>query len=154
MSHDNQAIFEQLREAGFRVTPQRHLILDAVCELGGHVTPEAVFEHVQAIAPTLNRATVYRTLSFLSEQRILTDTRLSDGRTGYELASPDPHHHLVCRHCRTSLEMPHAMVRRLYRAVAQAYDFQIDMNHITLQGLCADCRRPAGGSQNPEPGLN
>ena len=53
------------------MTPQRQLILDAVCELGKHVTPEAVYEHMQRIAPTLSRATVYRVLHFLTEQRIL-----------------------------------------------------------------------------------
>jgi len=36
-------INRQLRKSGYRVTPQRQLILDAVCQLGDHVTPEAVY---------------------------------------------------------------------------------------------------------------
>jgi len=44
MSHDMTAIVDQLRQAGYRVTPQRQIILDAICALGGHVAPEAIYE--------------------------------------------------------------------------------------------------------------
>ena len=81
MSHNTAEINQQLRDAGYRVTPQRQLILDAVCELGEHVAPDAVYEHVRRIAPSLSRATVYRTLHFLTEQRILA--MVADGRRAH-----------------------------------------------------------------------
>ncbi|MFQ5420141.1 MAG: Fur family transcriptional regulator [Anaerolineae bacterium] len=140
MSHDIETIAVQLRQAGFRMTPQRQLILDAVCKSGGHVTPEDVYTRVSAIAPTLNQATVYRTLHFLSEQGIITVTQLADGRFCYEIAGPEPHHHLVCRSCKTSIELPHQMLRLFNDAVAGEYGFAIDMNHISFFGLCANCR--------------
>lgn len=99
MSHNNVVISRQLREAGYRFTPQRQLILDAVCELGQQVTPDAVYEKVARIAPTLSRATVYRVLHFLTEQRILAMVQRGDGHYGYEIAGSEPHHHLVCRSC-------------------------------------------------------
>ncbi|MYJ78466.1 MAG: transcriptional repressor, partial [Caldilineaceae bacterium SB0670_bin_27] len=99
MSHDTTEISLQLRKSGYRVTPQRQLILDAVCRLGDHVTPEAVYDHVHRIAPTLSRATVYRVLHFLTEQHILAMVHMADGRLAYEMAGPEPHHHLVCRSC-------------------------------------------------------
>jgi Fur family ferric uptake transcriptional regulator len=141
MSHDMAAIAGQLRQAGYRVPPQRQMILDAVCALGEHVTPEAVYERVQSIAPTLNRATVYRCLHFLAEQHILTVTSLTDGRLGYELAGPEPHHHLVCRSCGMSVELPHHTLDRLYASVETDFDFVIDMDHISFLGQCAACRR-------------
>lgn len=140
MSHDMKTIASKLREAGYRVTPQRQLILDAVCQLGGHVTPEAVYEHVQVIAPSLNRATVYRTLNFLSELRILTATDIGGGHFGYELAGAEPHHHLVCRDCGREIEIPHHALRHFYGEMEAQHDFVVDVDHLSFFGLCADCR--------------
>lgn len=140
MSHDITKIAHQLRESGYRVTPQRQLILDAVCQLGGHVTPEEVYAQVHKFAPAVNQATVYRTLHFLSEQRIINMTQLGEGRVGYELAGEEPHHHLVCRQCNGTIELPHSMLRQLFSQADADYDFSIDMNHISFFGLCAYCR--------------
>jgi Fur family ferric uptake transcriptional regulator len=134
------AIAEQLRDAGYRVTPQRQLILDAVCALGDHVTAEEVYTQVQTLTPSLNRATVYRTLHFLAAQHILAATPLLDGRQGYEIAGPEPHHHLVCRHCGHSTALPHSALRTLFGAVDERYGFAIDMDHISFFGQCAECR--------------
>ena len=140
MSHNMNSIAAKLREAGYRVTPQRQLILDAVCALGGHVTPEAVYEYVQVIAPTLNRATVYRTLNFLSELRILTATDMGGGHFGYEIAGTEPHHHLVCRQCGREVEIPDAALRRFYGEMEAQHDFVIDGDHLSFTGVCAACR--------------
>ena len=139
MSHDIEAVASQLREAGYRVTPQRQLILDAVCHLGGHVTPEEVYEHVHESAPAVNRATVYRTLAFLREQGFITATQRRKGGFSYEIAATEPHHHLVCRQCGDSLELPHSALRGLFQEVEAQHGFVIDMKHVTFFGLCARC---------------
>jgi Fe2+ or Zn2+ uptake regulation protein len=144
MSHDLKTITSQLRQSGYRVTPQRQLILDAVCELGGHVTPDEVVAHVQKISPAINQATVYRTLHFLSEQEIVTVTQLMDGRLGYEIAGEEPHHHLVCHECKGAIELPHSALRHLFSRALEEYDFAIDMNHISFFGLCASCQDNSG----------
>lgn len=138
--HDMTAIATQLRKSGYRVTPQRQLILDAICQLGGHVTAEAVYEQVHTITPTLNQATVYRTLHFLSEQRIITVTQLKGGRFGYEIATEETHHHLVCRQCETSITIPHSHLEQLYNQIDVTYDFLIELDHISFFGRCATCR--------------
>lgn len=140
MSHDMARIAARLHEEGYRVTPQRQLILDAVCALGGHVTPEAVYERVQQTPPAVNRATVYRSLHFLAEMGILAVANIGSGRFGYEMAGEERHHHLVCRRCGATVELPQAAVRRLLAEMEAQHDFAIQMNHITFLGLCANCR--------------
>ena len=144
MSHNTTEINRQLRKSGYRVTPQRQLILDAVCELGRHVSPEAVYELVRRKTPSLSRATVYRTLHFLTEQRILAMVQMVDGRTAYEIAGAEPHHHLVCRSCDSFLELPHSVLRSFRRAMGTQYDFEIDVSHVSFFGHCTDCRDAAG----------
>src|SRR5262249_30869846 len=52
---------ELLREKGYRLTPQRELVLAAVTELE-HATPEEVCARVQRTSAAVNISTVYRTL--------------------------------------------------------------------------------------------
>lgn len=140
MSHDMETISARLRRDGFRVTPQRQLILDAVCKLGGHVTAEAVYDAVHQIAPALNQGTVYRTLNFFCDQGIVTATQQADGLSVYELAGQEPHHHFVCRVCGANIEVPHEVVRPLFERAWQEYDFVVEMDHLSFFGRCKDCQ--------------
>ena len=143
MSHDIKTIGKNLRDAGYRLTMQRQLVLDAICELGGHVTPEMVYTAVSATQPTINQATIYRSLQFLAEVDVLTVTQLRNGRSGYEIATNDVHHHLVCRNCQTNIELPQTAVSDLYAQVQKEHEFTIDMNHISFFGLCKTCSSSA-----------
>jgi Fur family ferric uptake transcriptional regulator len=141
MSHHHWDYTALMRERGFRVTPQRRLILDVVCECGGHCTPEDIFARVRVKAPVLNRATVYRSLDFLCELRLVVAAEIGGGRKVYELAGETPHHHLVCRTCGQVEQLDHAMAKTLFNRIAREKCFTVDMEHMALFGLCSKCRR-------------
>ena len=88
----------EIRRQGYRMTPQRQLVLEAVRALAGHATPGEIYDWVQQQAPAINRATVYRVLGFLCELQLVARFDVA-GTTTYELVGPQPHHHLVCRAC-------------------------------------------------------
>lgn len=140
MSHNLDEIAARLRQQGYRVTPQRQLIIDAVCALGGHVTPEAVHAHVSAITPALSPSTVYRTLHFLHEQGILTSAQLPDSRLGYELAGKQAHHHLLCRQCGAVQHLNDNHFQPIFDHLREEHAFEPELNHLTIRGLCAGCQ--------------
>lgn len=150
MSHDIETIGRKLRASGYRLTPQRQLILDAVCTLSGHVTAESVYEQVQHKTTALNLSTVYRNLQFLNERDILTVTHLGAGKLGYELAADDHHHHLQCEQCGQSIAVNHNALHDFCEQMVAQYDFQIDMPHITFTGRCSACRVDAQPSLKKE----
>ena len=57
-----QAWDEELRARGYRVTPQRQLVLEAVTKLE-HATPEEICASVQQTARGVNISTIYRSSS-------------------------------------------------------------------------------------------
>ena len=69
---ERQDLVELLRERGQRMTPQRQLILEAVQQLEGHISAEAVHAQVAARFPQVNISTVYRTLELLQELGLVT----------------------------------------------------------------------------------
>lgn len=139
MSHQTIDYANLMRERGFRVTPQRQMILDAICEGGGHLTPDAIYERVHVKAPAVNRATVYRTVTFLNDLRLITEMHVG-GKTYYEIAGNDPHHHLICRTCGMVEQIGHDTVDSLFRKIEREQGFQVETDHLALKGLCKHCR--------------
>ncbi|WP_225869055.1 MULTISPECIES: Fur family transcriptional regulator [unclassified Nocardioides] len=126
-----------LRDKGYRLTPQRELILAAVDELG-HATPDEVLAKVQATASTVNASTVYRTLEVLEELGLVRHAHLSDRAPTYHSVRGHEHFHLVCRGCHavTSVDAAEAAP---FVAVLEAKGFVPDLGHLTVFGRCADC---------------
>lgn len=128
-----------LHAQGYRLTPQRHLILEAVRQAGDHMTPEAVYQLVHRQNPAISRATIYRTLDFLCEMRLI-HALYWGGQMYYEIADEHAHHHLVCRSCGAMDECEHELLQALFEAVEKKHRFTIDMDHVALFGLCRQCR--------------
>ncbi|GGK94947.1 transcriptional repressor [Sphaerisporangium melleum] len=129
---------EELRARGYRVTPQRQLVLEAVTRLG-HATPEDICEQVQETARGVNISTVYRTLELLEELGMVTHTHLTHGAPTYHLASKADHVHLVCRGCGQVTEVSPQTVDGLVSALRDDLGFETDVHHLTVFGRCRDC---------------
>lgn len=129
-----------MRERGYRVTPQRQTILDAVCEGGDHLTPEEIYARVQKKSPAINLATIYRNLEFLCEMRLVVAVQIG-GQMRYEIAGETPHHHLVCRTCNKIEVLGHESVRSFFARLERDSGFVADMDHLAIFGLCKKCKR-------------
>jgi Fur family ferric uptake transcriptional regulator len=126
-----------LRERGYRLTPQRELILGAVDALG-HATPDEVLAKVQETASTVNASTVYRTLEVLEELGLVRHAHLSDRAPTYHSVRGHEHFHLVCRRCQrvTSVDAGEAAP---FVEVLRTRGFEPDLGHLAVFGQCADC---------------
>jgi Fur family ferric uptake transcriptional regulator len=143
-------IMEALREEGARLTPQRQLVLEVLVDEPGHLTAEDIHARVREHYPYVDLSTIYRTLEFLKEHGIVTQTDLGFGRSVYERRAKAPHHHLVCRCCGETVELGHELLEPLVQALLEKYGFQADLDHLAIFGLCAACR--ASGSETPSGG--
>jgi Fur family ferric uptake transcriptional regulator len=64
MTHCHTYI-QALRNLGYRITPQREMIIEALAHSSHHVTAEEIYAQVHQRAKAVNIATVYRTLDLL-----------------------------------------------------------------------------------------
>ena len=135
-----------LREVGYRLTPQRMMILAAIYERDGHVTAEAIHERVTQQYPFVDISTVYRTLQLLKKLRLVTETDLGEGVVEYELRERGRHHHLVCRQCGKTAPLDHSYLKPLSDRLEEAYGFQADLEHFAIFGVCSRCRETSGRS--------
>lgn len=129
---------EELRARGYRVTPQRQLVLEAIKELG-HATPDDICGRVQETARGVNISTVYRTLELLEGLGLVTHTHLSHGAPTYHLASEADHLHLVCRSCGQVIEVDTETASGLSDLLERDHGFITDVRHLTVFGTCGGC---------------
>ena len=127
---------KELRSRGYRLTPQRQLVLEAVARLG-HATPEDVAGVVRETG--VNISTVYRTLELLEEVGLVQHAHLGHGAPTYSVASELDHVHLVCRDCGAVDEAPHSVVSGVVEELAATRGFQVDVGHFAVFGRCRGC---------------
>ena len=139
MPHCHTLIAE-LRKRGYRLTPQREMIVQAIAHAGRHVTAEEILAQVQARTTAVNVATVYRTLELLAELGLVSRADLGGGKVTYASIRHGPHCHLVCRQCGCVIEADHALVEPLVERLEEQYGFDAELNHLAIPGLCAGCR--------------
>jgi Fur family ferric uptake transcriptional regulator len=127
-----------LRAKGYRLTPQRELVLNAVEELG-HATPDEVLAHVRERSGAVNQSTVYRALELLEELGLVRHAHLSDRAPTYHSTATPDHVHLVCRGCGRITEVEPALVAATTEALLERHGFTTDVGHLTIFGSCRDC---------------
>ncbi|MBK5307561.1 MAG: transcriptional repressor [Frankiaceae bacterium] len=128
----------QLRARGYRLTPQRQLVLAAVGELG-HATPEEIATAVQQTATSVNISTVYRTLELLEELGLLQHTHMGHGAPTYSIPTDDDHVHLVCRDCGGVQEVDSSLLADVVGRLSSERGFTVDVGHFAVFGRCAAC---------------
>lgn len=131
-------LHETLRAKGYRITPQRQLVLDAVVALK-HGTPDEICAEVQRSAGGVNLSTVYRTLELLEELGLVTHAHLGHGAPTYHSAAADDHLHLVCRVCGSVTETDVSLADALVSRLAEQHGFQTDVAHFAIYGRCKGC---------------
>lgn len=128
----------ELRARGYRLTPQRQLVLQAVADLG-RATPEQVLVAVQRTAAGVNASTVYRTLSLLEELGLVRHVHLGHGAPAFSLTDGVQQVHLVCRDCAAVQELPVELLADLADRLTEQRGFILDLGHAALFGRCAAC---------------
>jgi Fur family transcriptional regulator, ferric uptake regulator len=128
-----------LRDKGYRLTPQRELVLSAVDRLG-HATPDEVLTAVREQSAAVNISTVYRTLDLLEQLGLVRHTHLTDRAPTYHSTSTPQHVHLVCRGCQEVIDASPAEFEHLSATLREQHGFEPDIGHLTVFGRCAGCR--------------
>ncbi|MCY3882623.1 MAG: transcriptional repressor [Chloroflexi bacterium] len=132
-----------LREAGFRVTPQRLLVASALRHAGRHLSAAEIAEEVRSVYPVVDLSTVYRTVEMLKRLHLATATDMGGDDLLFEWSAGEAHHHLICSRCRKTQVLDHTYLEGLAERVGRDFGFQADLQHFAIFGVCQECREGA-----------
>jgi len=140
-SDKTEEMIKGLRSKGFRVTPQRELIMRIFQEQGDkHLSAEDVYEVLSTKGEQISLATTYRTLRMLVEMGILRELDLAESHKHYELLDPnaDPHHHIICLNCNKTIEFEDEEINRLGEMIAKKYNVEVVDMQFQIFANCLD----------------
>ncbi|MFI5261245.1 MAG: Fur family transcriptional regulator [Candidatus Limnocylindrales bacterium] len=123
-----------------RWTPQRRLLLDVLDHTDGHITGGELVARCLDIDAATTPSTVYRTLRVLEELGVVRHAHGPDGGEEYHVRPASDHGHLYCRDCGASWEIKPAEASATIESFRRGRGFEVDLSHLTVVGVCADCR--------------
>ena len=130
-----------LRKKGLKITPQRIAVLDEIIKNKGHRESEDIYLAIKSRKTNVSRATVYRTLDILVQNKFVSKLNLEEGGARYESKIDRLHHdHLICVTCRKIIEFVDEDIENLQEKIANKYQFSLKRHVHHLFGICKECR--------------
>jgi Fur family ferric uptake transcriptional regulator len=133
-------IVTKLSKQGYRLTPQRLMILSAIEHSEDHISAEEIYAQVVAKYPYVNISTVYRTLELLKGLGLVTETDLGEGRVRYHPTDKGQHHHLVCQECGAVIDLDESVLASVKDVLLREYNFIADLRHLAIFGRHVNCK--------------
>jgi len=131
------SIIEQLKDAGFKVTPQRRAIIDT---LHNHdpKTAHEVFTNLKEDYPDISLDTVYRNLHLLVELGVVTQINLQSRDSARFVISADGHYHyLICIQCGSTVKVDFCPATT---RITEDFKFQPIKHVFEVYGYCSQCQ--------------
>ena len=129
------------RDAAQKLTPQRDAVFQVILNREDHPTANEIFEGARRLLPTISYATVYNSLRYLKEAGLVHEIKFGDSASRYDRET-DRHDHAICNGCGKLVDFDLPQTAQLMQAAARKSRFKPESVHLTLRGLCADCREP------------
>lgn len=134
----SERYLDELRAAGYKITPARRAVLTVIEREGEHLNPAEILEQARSITPGIGRATVYRTLELLTQLGLVRPIYLSEGSPSY-IRAEGGHHHMVCSACGTVIDFDQCVAGDMAEELRKRYGFAVQSHLLEFYGLCRDC---------------
>lgn len=122
------------------LTRQRRVVLRVIEESREHLTAGEIFEAARRELPRLSYATVYNSLKFLKESGLIREIGFGSGGASRFDRQGRRHDHALCTRCGRLVDFELPETATLLRAAARRARFRPESIHLTLTGVCHDCR--------------
>ncbi len=136
-----QGMIEALKAAGYRMTPQRKAICQALSESPDHPSAQMLYEQLRPEYETLSLATVYNTLEALSRLGLVNVLGEAFGGESIRY-DPDtrPHINLECVECHRIIDIESLAVETIAGEVARHSGFTLMGARVLYYGVCPNCQ--------------
>jgi Fur family ferric uptake transcriptional regulator len=143
-THNSRHPLEQeLISRGVRMTHQRRLLVEIIQAADGHLDALSLWHRAKQQDPTLNKVTVYRTLTMLKKYGLVDELdlmHLEGGKHYYEAKARRDHIHLACVRCGRIQEFESSLFEKLKGQIERDRRFRINVVRVEAGGLCDECQ--------------
>lgn len=132
---------QRLREAGYKLTPQRMEILRVLINAGASISAQAILERVKETYPYISLDTVYRNLAMLTTTGMVNQVNLqAKGIALFEFQGEAHHHHAVCLQCGKSFCVDACPLPETIPLPDADQQFRVVSHAFEIYGYCSCCQ--------------
>jgi len=123
---------------GLGLTKQRQTILRVIRESDKHLTANEVFDDARRLLPGISFATVYNSLNYLKNQKLIGEIKFGTDANLYD-RKLTRHDHALCNNCGKLVDLELTIPNKLLKEAANRSRFKLETIELTLRGLCPEC---------------
>ncbi len=136
---------QELRKHGYKITPQRRHIINAIVNTHEHLTPTAIYQRVHRKHPSVGLVTIYRTIEILEQLDLICEMHVGGSCRSYLMRRPsEHHHHLICSDCGKVVDFTNCDLGELEKRLVKETRFKIEGHLLEFVGKCRECNKRAG----------
>ena len=135
-----QEVATRLRDNGYKVTPQRLAVYEALAKTKAHPCADTLYKELRITYPTMSLATVYKSLSILCSIGLAQELSLGEDSFRYDADTSD-HPHIRCMKCGRVDDVPTMDTRRLIPQVNEATGYHLTDHQLYVYGVCPSCAK-------------
>lgn len=136
---DMQGVTKRLRDNGFKVTPQRLAVYEALQGTEEHPNAEMLYSILQPAYPTMSLATVYKTMDILSEIGLVQILNVGEDSYRYD-ANTSSHPHVCCTSCGRVDDVLEVDDNAFTDMIAAKSSYKLSGRQMYFFGQCPDCQ--------------
>ena len=130
-----------LRQHGYKLTPQRRVVIQTIASTQDHLTPATIYDKVHQDHPNIGFVTIYRTLDILAKLGLICELHAGGSCHSYTISAPGHHHHLICSNCGRVVDFAGCELAEVQQNLARETGFRIDGHLLEFIGLCQVCQK-------------
>ena len=141
-SLERRVLLDELVSKGVRLTAQRRALVEIIQNAGRHLDAGSLLELARQREPSIDRATVYRTIELLKKLRLIDELdlmHLEGEKHYYEVKTTREHIHLACFRCGRIEEFSSSIFEQLKSEISERAGFNIRVTRLEVGGACKTC---------------
>jgi Fur family peroxide stress response transcriptional regulator len=127
------------RENELRITPQRLEVYKTIVRSTEHPSAEDILKKVRKRIPNISHDTVYRTLNWLVNNKLIFQVGVVNGVARYD-GNLKFHFHYICDNCGTVGDIFHQDESFADFSTIAPRNFSVRNILLEIRGLCKDCK--------------
>lgn len=136
-----------LRENGFKATPQRLAVYEALSHTASHPNAEMLYNILISSYPTMSLATVYKAMDVLTALGLVQVLNVGEDSYRYD-AETSSHPHIRCVECNRVDDIFDMEDEALMAFVAKKSGYALTGRQLYFFGRCPACQQKAKAAQH------
>lgn len=129
---------EKLSSRGYKITPQRRLILEVIEASDKHLNVDELCAQIRQMQPSVSLATIYRNLKIMHDLGLINRLDLQDSPSRYQI-NKGHNHHLVCIDCGQAIKLDICPMDQAIKVI-ESSGFKVFKHQFEVTGSCSNCQ--------------